>query len=182
MIFVFTGNGKGKTTAAIGTAIRAVGAGRSVLMVQFLKTGSSENKEIKKIENFEVYSFGRKGFFLPESKLEENPELKDKGIKPLTEKDSKIFREGFEKTKKITASEDIQLLILDEIILGLKYKLIEAKEVMTFLKKYREKLDIILTGRYCSEEIIKMADLVTEMKEKKHPFNKGEKAKKGIEY
>jgi len=182
MIFVFTGNGKGKTTSAIGMGMRAAGAGKKVLMLQFLKTGSSENKTIKKTKNFDIKSFGREGFFLPQSKLGKKPELKEKGIKPLSEKDLKLFQKGFDLAKKAANSGKYQLLILDEIIIGLKFGLIKKKEIMDFLERYGEKLDIVLTGRYCSEEIIRIADLVTEMKEIKRPYQEKVKARKGIEY
>lgn len=182
MIFVFTGNGKGKTTSAIGMGIRSVGAGNRVLMIQFLKAGSSENEIIKKIRNFNVKFFGRKGFFIPQSELKEKPELKKKGVKPLTEKDLELFKKGFSEAKEAARSGKYQLLILDEIIIGLKFRLIKKREIIDFLEKHRKKLDIVLTGRYCPEEIIKVADLVTEMKEIEHPYKKGVKGRKGIEY
>ena len=164
MLYIFTGNGKGKTTAAVGMGIRAVGAGQKVLMVQFLKTGSSsENKVIKKIENFEVRSFGRPGFG------------------PLSKKDSELAEKGFNFAKKAAESQKYHLLILDEVNVALKFKLLKIKEVLSFLEKYGKKLDIVLTGRYCPKEIIKIADLVTNFQEIKHYYKKGIKARRGIE-
>lgn len=184
MIYVFTGNGKGKTTSAIGMGIRAVGARKKVLMIQFLKSKglTSENRVIKKIKNFKIKSFGQKGFFLPQSELEKKPELKRKGVKALSEKDLELFKRGFSLVKKAAKSKKYQLLILDEITLALKFGLITQKEIEGFLKKHKEKVDIVLTGRYCPKELIKIADLVTEMKEVKHYYQKGKGARKGIEY
>ncbi|MBU1291992.1 cob(I)yrinic acid a,c-diamide adenosyltransferase [Patescibacteria group bacterium] len=184
MIYVFTGNGKGKSTAAIGMGIRAVGAGRKVLMIQFLKTRelTSENKAIEKVEGFNIRSFGRKGFFLPKSELEKRPKLKKQGIKPFSQIDFKLAKEGFDLAKEVGQSKRCGLLILDEINLATHFGLIDRKEVLDFLKKYGEKLDMVLTGRHCPKEIVKIADLVTEMKEVRHYYRRGVKAKKGIEY
>ncbi len=183
MIYILTGDGKGKTTSAIGMGVRAVGAGKKVLMIQFLKSGgSSEEKVIKKIKNFQVKSLGRKGFFLPKESLAENPELKKKGVKPLTEKDFKLAKQGFDLTCKAAQSKKYDILILDEICVILKFGLIDIKEILDFLKKYGQKLDIVLIGRDCPKEIIRIADLVTDFKEIKHYYQKGIKARKGIEY
>lgn len=163
MIYILTGNGKGKTTSALGMGLRAAGVGKKVLMVQFLKTGSSsEIKAIKKINNFKVKSFGRRGFG------------------PYSEKDSQLAKLGFLFAKK--ATKKYHLLILDEINTVLKLKLLELKDAVEFLKECGSSLDIVLTGRHCPKEIIKMADLVTELKVIKHYFKKGVKARKGIEY
>ncbi|RLC34643.1 MAG: cob(I)yrinic acid a,c-diamide adenosyltransferase [Candidatus Nealsonbacteria bacterium] len=147
MIYVFTGNGKGKTSAAIGMAVRAVGAGEKVLMVQFLKDGkSSEIKAIKKIKNFDIRQ----------------------------EKDLNFLEK--------TAKRKYNLVILDEVNVAMKFGLLGVKEVSDILKQYRKKPDLVLTGRWCPKEIIKMADLVTELKEIKHYYKKGVKAKRGREY
>jgi len=165
MIYVFTGNGKGKTTSAVGMGVRAVGAGKKILMVQFLKAGaSSEINVIKKIKGFIVKSFGRPGFG------------------PYSKKDSRLAKSGFLFAKKSAGSGKYELLILDEINVALKFKLIEKKEVIEFLRGYGKNLDIVLTGRYCPKEIIKIADLITEFKEVKHYFKKKTKAKSGIEF
>lgn len=172
MIYILTGNGKGKTTSALGMGLRAIGAGRKVLMIQFLKRGdSSETKIIKKIKNFEIKGFGRSGFG------------------PYSKKDSQLARLGFLFAKKFclpagraAKSEKCGFLILDEINVALNFKLLNLKEVIEFLKEYGRNLDVVLTGRYCPGEIIKMADLVTEFKEIKHYFKKGILAKKGVEF
>ena len=181
MIYVFTGNGKGKTTAAIGTGIRAVGAGWKVLMVKFMKEKgvSSEDSLLERLENFDLYAFGRKGFYLPKEKLEANPELK-KYFKPFEEIDYKKAKEGFE-----FALENIKnynLIILDEICVAMDLGLLDVQTVCENLKKVTDESNFILTGRNCHREIIELADLVTEMKEIKHPFEKGVKAKKGLDF
>ena len=178
MIYVFTGNGKGKTTAAIGTGIRAVGAGWKVLMVKFMKEKgvSSEDSLLERLENFDLYAFGRKGFYLPKEKLEENPELK-KYFKPFEEIDYKKAKEGL--TFSFKKSEHYDLIILDEICVAMDLGLLEPELVMENINKEK---DYIFTGRNCPQFIIELADLVTEMKEIKHPFDKGVKAKKGLDF
>lgn len=165
MIYVLTGNGKGKTTSALGMGLRAAGANKKVLMAQFLKDGSSsEIKAIKKIRGFVIKSFGRRGFG------------------PYFEKDRLLSKSGFIFAKEATLSKKYGLLILDEINIALDFKLLHIKEVIDFLKEYGKNLDVVLTGRYCPKEIIKIADLVTEFKEVKHYFKKGVAARKGIEF
>ena len=165
MIYVLTGNGKGKTTSALGMGIRAAGAGKNVLMAQFLKDGrSSEIKAIKKISNFQIKSFGRPGFG------------------PYSANDSRLAKLGFLFAKKSVQSKKYHLLILDEINIALNFKLIDIKEVIEFLNDYGKKIDIVLTGRSCPQEIIKIADLATDFKEVKHYFRKNIKPRKGIEY
>jgi cob(I)alamin adenosyltransferase len=177
MIFVFTGKGKGKTTAALGMGIRALGAGKKVLMIQFLKSGSSsENKVIDQLEGFDRKSFGRKGFFLPESQLTEK--LKAEGVKSLKKKDKNLARKGFKIAKN--SVQEYDLLILDEINLALRYNLLNLDSVIEFLREVET--DLVLTGRYCPKEIIEASDLTTEMKEIKHYYNQGYFSKKGIEY
>ena len=182
MIYILTGNGKGKTTSAIGMGLRAVGAGKKVLMIQFLKTESSENKIIEKIKNFDIRTFGRKGFFLPKSVLKKQLQLRKKGIKPLTEKDFELAKQGFSLARKAAQSKRYNILILDEICVALKFSLIDIEMVLDFLRKYQKKLDIILTGRNAPQTIIKIADLVTEMKEVKHYYQKGIGPRPGIEF
>ncbi len=140
MIYVFTGNGKGKTTSAIGMGVRAIGAGQKVLMAQFLKDGkSSEVKVIQKIKNFKIKSFGWPGFG------------------SYTDRDFLLAKKGLDFLKKEAKTQKNDLIILDEVSIALKFKLINLKEILTFLKNYGKKLDIVLTGRYCPKEIIKIA-------------------------
>jgi len=184
MIYIFTGDGKGKTTAAVGTGIRAVGAGLRVLMVQFMKVKelSSEYYVLSKLENFDIQSFGRKGFYLPEEELRKNPELVKKGFKPFTDVDYKLAEEGIELVLNSIRDELHDLYIMDEICVALHYRLIDENRIRKMLIENRDLCDFILTGRYCPEWLFDVADLVTEMKEIKHPFKKGIPAKKGLDY
>ena len=161
-VIVFTGDGKGKTTAAIGTAIRAMGYGKKVVMIQFLKKGNYGETRLKN-ENFEIYQFGREEFVIHPEKIDY--ELASKAMK---------FAGDILKKKPF-------LLILDEINVALDMGLISLQEVISLLGK-REESHIILTGRNASNEIIKMADLVTEMKKIKHYYDAGVKAIEGLEY
>lgn len=171
MIHVYTGNGKGKTTAALGLALRAIGAGKKVLLIQFLKNGQSlEIRAIRKLPNFEIKSFGQKGFV-----------KKNK----LTRKDFDLTRQGFDFFKKALQSNRYNLIILDEINVAVQMRLIKENDLMEIIKKARgapSKAELVLTGRQASKKIIRLSDLTTEMKEVKHYFKKGAKARKGIEY
>ena len=162
-IIVFTGDGKGKTTAAIGTAIRAIGYGKKVVMIQFLKKG--EYGEIRfKNKDFKIYQFGRREFVI--EPMQEDYYLAEKAIK---------FAE------EILIEEKPFLLILDEVNVALSMELIKEKDLLSLLKK-RKDSHIILTGRNASKNIIKIADLVTEMKKIKHYYDTGIKAIEGLEY
>ncbi len=169
LIQVYTGNGKGKTTAALGLALRALGHGYRVCMVQFMKGGVryGEIEIAKKLDNFEVKSFGR-----PEFVDKNNPE----------EIDIKLAHEALNYASEIIKSRKCDIVILDEINVALEWKLIKLSDVLDILKSKPEDVEIILTGRYAPKEIINLADLVTEMKEIKHPYQKGVKAREGIEF
>ena len=184
MIYLLTGNGKGKTTSAIGMAIRALGAGKRVLMIQFLKDSkiSSEFKILKKLNGFKIKSFGRKGFFVPSTYLKDHPELKKSGVKPFAKIDKILAKNGLDFAKEAAESKKYDLIILDEINIAIYYRLISQNEVMKLVKRYRENMDFILTGRYAKKGIIKCADLVTEMREVKHYYRQGKKARFGIEF
>ncbi|MCD6477397.1 MAG: cob(I)yrinic acid a,c-diamide adenosyltransferase [Candidatus Aenigmarchaeota archaeon] len=180
MIQVYTGNGKGKTTAAIGLGIRAVGAGKNVLMIQFLKTNdSSELNVLRKLDNFEVRTFGRKGFFLPKKKLDENPSLREH-FKEFSNVDYELVREGFNLAKE--SVNEYEIIILDEFNLVLNYDMIPLEEVLNFLKNADKNTEIIITGRYAPKEIIEVADLVTNFEEIKHYYTQGKGMRKGIEF
>ncbi len=165
MIHIYTGNGKGKTAAALGLGLRAVGAGKRVLLIQFLKDGqSSEIKAIKRISNFDIRVFGRKGFI---------------NRNKLKKIDYDLAEQGFNFFQKAIKDEKYDLIVLDEINIVLCFKLLKIEDLIECIKG-EKKTEIILTGRRAPKEIIKIADLVTEMKEIKHYFKKI-KARKGIE-
>jgi cob(I)alamin adenosyltransferase len=168
LVIVHTGNGKGKTTAAIGTGFRAVGVGFKVKMIQFIK-GSWDYGELRtaeKLENFEIVPMGE-GFTW---------ETKDK------ERDTKIARDTWAACREAIEKNEHDLLIFDEINNALAYDYVEVAEVIDVLKGRSEDMHVILTGRDAPQELIDFADLVTEMKEIKHPFQNGIYAQRGIEY
>ena len=172
LVIVYTGGGKGKTTAALGMALRAVGYGHKVCMIQFIK-GSwhyGEMDSSKKLApEFELVAIG-KGFvgILDDTSPKEDHE--------------KYAEEAIKMCKDKILSEKYDLIILDEINYAVNLGLINIKSVMDLIKLKPKKLDLVLTGNHAKEEILKLADLVTEMKEIKHPFQSGIKAKKGIDF
>ena len=173
-IQVYTGNGKGKTTASLGLAMRALGRGWKVLIVMFTKGGND---------------YGELIFF---STL--CPELKDKvkivqaGLDRIvystnmSADDSKQIQKGWEIAKKALQNDEYQLIILDEANIALDLNLIDLNEMIDVLKNKPEEMEIVLTGRNAKEEIIDIAHLVSEIKPVKHYWDKGIKARKGIEF
>ncbi|MGI6215915.1 MAG: cob(I)yrinic acid a,c-diamide adenosyltransferase [Syntrophomonadaceae bacterium] len=169
LVFVHTGNGKGKTTAALGLALRAIGYGRKVLMIQFMKGrnyGELYAAE-KYLPNLTLYKCGQDSFV-----MKNNP----------SQLDIELARKGLEMAKEAVSSGEYDMIILDEINVALDFNLIPLEEVIELIKNKPEKLDLGLTGRYAPKEIIELADLVTEMKEIKHPYSKGIPAREGFEY
>jgi len=167
MIQVYTGNGKGKTTAALGLALRAAGAGLNVYIAQFAKGRlCSEHKALKKIRNIKLEQFGNNCFI---------------GRKPA-KKDLILAKRGLEKVRSIIESRNYDLIVLDEINLALKLRLIKLKEIVDLLKRTSRKIELVLTGRDAPVVILKMADLISEIKEIKHYYKKGQKARRGIEF
>ncbi len=167
LIQIYTGNGKGKTTAAIGLAVRAAGAGLRVYMMQFIKgMRYSEIKALSGLKGIKVEQCGRGCF------------IKGKPAK----KDMLSAEKGLNKLKKVIKSGKFNIVILDEVNVALKLGLISEEDVISLAKEKPASLELVMTGRYCPESIIKIADLVTEMKEKKHPFKKGIRARLGIEF
>lgn len=172
LTIVYTGKGKGKTTAALGIALRAAGYEKKICMIQFIK-GSwhyGEMNSSKKLEpSFEMIAAG-KGFV---------------GIiddKSPIEEHEKIAKEAMKISQSKIKSENYDVVILDEINYAINLGLVDLKDVMELIKSKPIDLDLVLTGNYAKDEILQVADLVTEMKEIKHPFQKGRKAKKGIDF
>ncbi len=167
LVQVYTGNGKGKTTAAIGLAVRACGHGFTVHMIQFMKgrINYGELETVKLIPNFEIKQFGR-----PEFVSKENPD-------PV---DIKLAQEGFEHAQKIIFSQKYDIVILDEINVAMDFNLISQDEVLTLIEERPKTVELVLTGRHCPREIVRIADYVTEMLEIKHPYNEGTLAREGI--
>lgn len=172
LIQVYTGDGKGKTTAALGQALRAVGAGYRVYMVQFLKGGSTgELEAVKRLEpEFSIFRFEKeRGFFWT---------LSDSEKKDLKSE----VKEAFEFIGEVVHGEKCNILILDEMMGILHNGLLTVDDVCNLLEQKPDKMEIILTGRDVPERILEMANLVTEMKLVKHPFDEGIGSREGIEW
>ncbi len=168
LIIINTGNGKGKTTAALGVALRACGYGMKVIMLQFFKGKwkSGELRSAPKLETFEIVPMGQ-GFTW---------ESKD------VEVDKAMVRKAWEAGKEKILSGNYDIVILDEINYALSYGFLAIEDVVEFLKNKPAMLHVILTGRDARPELVEIADLVTEMCEIKHPFEQGISAQKGIEF
>jgi len=167
-IHVYTGNGKGKTTAAIGLAIRAVGAGKKVFFAQFVKGMIySEVKAIKKLSSdITIKQYGLDCFI----------------YNAPTKADIDAARNGFNEVSEIILSNKYDVIVLDEANIAVYYKLFAVEELIDLLKRKPEQTEIIVTGRYATDKLIEFADLVSEIKEIKHYYTKGVQARIGIEY
>lgn len=167
-IHIYTGNGKGKTTAAIGLAIRAAGAGKKVFIGQFVKGKMySEIKIIQNsIPNITLKQYGRSCF------IEREPE----------QDDIDAAQNGLKEMADIVNSEKFDMVIFDEATIALFYKLYSVNMLLNVIKSKPLATEIIVTGRYAPNELIEIADLVTEMKEVKHYYKAGIEAREGIEF
>lgn len=166
-IHLYTGNGKGKTTAAIGLTIRAVGAGKNVFFAQFVKgMHYSELDVLKRFSKITIKQYGLDCFI----------------INQPNEKDIIAAQKGLNEVEKAIQSHLYDVIVLDEVCIAIYYQLFSLNDLKNVLKYRSKDIEIVLTGRYAPKELIEMADLVTEMKEIKHYFNKGVQARKGIEY
>jgi len=156
-IYLYTGTGGGKTTNALGLALRSIGHKRKVVIIQFLKwwKNTGEYKIMKRLSPYyEIYLFGRKGW---------------KGLGTLGEKDKKLAKEGLKFAEKVLKEKKPHLLVLDEVNLAVHCKLLDVDEVIKFLDKIPKKTDVVLTGRYAPKELIEKADFVNEVVGVKHP-------------
>ncbi len=166
-VTIFTGNGKGKTTSVIGLSIRAAGAGLKVFMGQFIKKG--EYSEIKALKRFsdlitvEQFGLGR---------------FTGKNPKP---DDIQAARKGLERVKEVIASEKYDLVILDEANVAVKLGLFEVQELLDLIADKPKSLELVITGRYAFAQVMEMADNVIEFQANKHYFERGVKARIGID-
>ena len=176
LVIIYTGDGKGKTSAALGNVFRALGHGWKVLVIQFFKGdwpvvfGELESAKLHK--NLEILQLG-KGF------------VKIMGDKKPFSEHQAAAKEAVEFAKEKIFSGNYDLVVLDEVNYAIDYlevKLVDLKDVIEIIEKKPEKTHLILTGRNAKKELIDRADLVTEMKEIKHPFQKGIQAQKGIDF
>lgn len=165
-IHIYTGNGKGKTTSALGLSLRAVCAGKKVFFGQFTKGMEySELNAPKYLPTFTLEQFGRNAFIFG------NP----------TKADKEFAKIGLKRAEEVLTSGEYDVVVLDEINIAIFYELFSPEEVIEMLDKRAEHVEVILTGRYANQKLIEKADLVTEMKEIKHYYTQGVPARKGIE-
>lgn len=168
MVQVYMGKGKGKTTAALGLALRAIGHGLKVYMIQFMKGDPKygELRAAKNLPNFVVRQYGRSDFV---------------DRKEPSEVDMRLAQEGLAHAREVIASGEYDLVILDEINVALDFKLVDLQDVLALIENRPRETELVLTGRYAPQQVLQAADLVTEMREVKHYFRSGRKSRDGIE-
>ena len=173
---IYWGNGKGKTTAALGSALRACGSGLSVHLVQFMKNtsnpedSSGEIKAFEKFPNFSFKQFGAHKFFTPAQSPEEKALHMEKAHEALSHLLSSF-------------NENYDIIIADEILYALQFGLLEEKDIIDLIKSRPKNKELILTGSYIPfPNIFDIADLITEMRKQKHPYDEGIRARKGIDF
>lgn len=165
-VHVYTGNGKGKTTAALGLSVRALCAGKKVFFGQFVKGMKySETKCAEHFEGIVFKQFGEDCFIYNEP----------------TKKDIELAQKGLKEMATVLQDGDYEVVVLDELSIALFYKLFKVEEVVEAIKNRAPHVEVIITGRYAPDELIEMADLVTEMKEIKHYYRQGIEARTGID-
>ncbi len=169
LIQVYTGNGKGKSSAAFGLTLRASGRGLRSIIIQFMKQSNSygEHFAIEKIDNIEIVAFGKSKFI---------------NFKNPSKEDFDLLTQAFEFSKNTINSGEYDIVVLDEINIALHFNLIDIKETAELLKNKPEHVEVVLTGRLAPKEIIDLSDLVSEIVEIKHPYQRGICAREGIEY
>lgn len=170
LVSIFTGDGKGKTTAAIGSVVRAAGQGLQTFIVFFLKGKDYIHGEINilsEIPNVTLATFGQNGWVDKENIKSENIEQ---------------ARLALTAAREAINSGNYDLVVLDEINIAVNYGLVELDEVIRLIKDKPQSVELILTGRYADPKLVQMADLVTEMLMIKHPLAQGIKARRGIDY
>lgn len=167
LVQIYTGDGKGKTTAALGLALRAAGVNLNVYICQFIKGKVySELEALKKIKNITIEQYGRGCFIRGRPKKE----------------DVTYAKKGLAKARAIMMSGRYDMVILDEVNVALKLGLLNTSDIIEMIKRKPKSVELVLTGRYVPPSLMKLADLITEMREIKHPYQKGIKARRGIEY
>jgi len=166
---VYTGDGKGKTTAALGQALRAWGHGRRVLMIQFMKgrINYGELEAAKRLEGFDIIQMGRETFV-----SKENPD-------PV---DVKLAREAWELLQEKISAGSYDMIIADELNVALDFGLVELQAVLEMIRNKPPELELVITGRYAHPKVIELADLVSEIKEIKHHYQAGIGAREAVEY
>ena len=168
-IQIYTGNGKGKTTAALGQALRAAGRGLKTFIVQFMKNSPyGEIKILEQMPNWVTLEYYGNDSFVFSNKA-------------AGETDIYMAQQALHRARKAMSSNKYDIVIMDEICVALFFALLKTQDVLSLLEEKPGNIELILTGRYCPPELIEKADLVTEMQEIKHYYQKGVAARKGIE-
>lgn len=168
LVQIYTGNGKGKTTAALGLALRASGHGLRVYFAQFMKgLPYGELRALSRLPSVTIVQFGARRWTHPEE---------------VTAEDRAMARAGLRSATEALHSGGYDLVVLDEINVAAGWGLLSVKQVRALILNRPAKVELILTGRYVPEAILRLADLVTEMSEIRHPFNSGMTARRGIEF
>jgi cob(I)alamin adenosyltransferase len=169
LVQVFTGNGKGKTTAALGTVLRATGHGHSVFIIFFMKGDYAygEYEALSRLPGVEFVTYGFRRLTDPTN------------IRP---EEREQARQAMEKAREAVTGGRYDLVVLDEINVAVGFGLIEMEEVLRLVEDKPPDVELILTGRYADNRLLEVADLVTEMVKVKHPFDEGVRARKGIEF
>lgn len=169
LVQVYTGNGKGKTSAAFGLALRAAGRGLKVYIIQFIKGGFDygELYTVDKLPNLTLKAFGRGEFIT---------------AKPPDKEDVRLAEQALQLAKQTVKSGKYDVIILDEVNVALTLKLIDLEEVLKLIQNKPNHVELVLTGRNAPVQVIDASDYVTEMREVKHPYSKGYQSRKGIEY
>jgi len=167
LVHIYTGNGKGKTTAAFGLAVRMLGSDGRVIILQFMKAPDVYGEQKKIAEcGAVIESFGLPKF------VHGKPEPDD----------IEAAKRALARAKEVVSSGEWDLVILDEICVALGFKMLDVEEVKELIKSKAPHTELVLTGRYCPEELFELADYVTEMREVKHPYQRGILARKGVEF
>lgn len=168
-IHIYTGNGKGKTTAALGQALRAAGSGLKTLIIHFMKDFPySELKSVEILQKFiTVEQYGNDKFVIKKTPPDEN--------------DKSPIYVALDRVKQAFLEKEYDIIILDEICVAVYFHLLTAEDIIPIIETKPDGIELILTGRYCPQELINRADLVTEMKEIKHYYQKGIYSREGIE-
>lgn len=168
MLQLYTGNGKGKTTAALGLTLRACGAGFKVFFAQFMKNiSTTESQTIKLLGDSVVFKQFGSGDYI---------------INTPAKKDFECAQTGVIEVDRAIKSGQFDMIVADEICTALYYKLIDIEKVLELVKNCPQETELVFTGRYACDTLINLADLVTEMREVKHFYNNGVCARKGIEF
>lgn len=171
LVLVYTGNGKGKTTAALGLALRQAGWNRRVLVIQFMKGKGNVYGERVAAERF-----------LPLLEIEQHGRDEFVNLESPAEVDADLARRALKRAGEAIVSGEYGMVVLDEVNVAMATGMIDPGEVLALLDRRHRDTDVVLTGRYCPKEIEEKADMVSEVREVKHHFRKGVEARKGIEY